>query len=303
MSGSAEAARYETLIRPLLRIPSRFRDFTVPEHDVQMRYGLDPETLAALRDVGLPVVSRDRAEFYEHADLHFAGLRLGTAHLYLYTIRLWARTLRDLARSGPGVLRVAVIPQLADRGCLSGHVQTPAGEVEATLRDGEPSASFDVELQLSWTLLPKAIRRHLVAEAELEFYDLRTLVEAAGGESTAAAAGITSCGLASLRLGRLLVEEGYRCRGSSGLLVAFPYSTEHAWLEVEVDGVWSAIDPVIVALMQRYGGLDPADWPVYRAVNGMLVRLGDGPQALVAAGRTRVPATFLTTSMGSDARA
>src|SRR5262249_43950152 len=66
--------------------------------------------------------------------------------------------------------------------------------------------------------------------------------------------------------------------------------------EVEVDGVWTPVDPLIIDLMRRWGGLDPAAWPHHRSPGAMLAPLVWDPltpHPLVSRVGHGVPTPFL----------
>jgi hypothetical protein len=98
----------------------------------------------------------------------------------------------------------------------------------------------------------------------------------------------------------LLVEEapalGVEARLAHGLLLAPPYSTPHNWAEVRTDDGWLSLDPLLIALLTRFAGLDAAAWPPQRSPGAILLRLSEPGTPLVVDAGSGAPleATFLT---------
>ena len=294
-----ESSDLDALLARLLRLPTTYRDFRVPEPAVRLQYGLDAALLHELRDRGLPFVERDGTRVYDHADLHFVGLRLEKARPYLTTIRAWRDTLLGLSSSERPRVKVTFVPQLDGTDRKPGLVRLPDREVETTLVHNEPAASGEFDLRSSWPPLPDELVRAVATVEELEFFDSRMLTDRPGGKDAAREAGLTSCGTTALILGQQFMDAGFRVRAASGLLLSVPYSTEHTWLEVEVDGTWTPVDPTIVRVMQRFAALDPTVWPAHRAIGAILLRVGIGRQAVLSSEDVRVPGTFMTSIVGA----
>jgi hypothetical protein len=289
-----ECAR--ALVQRLEAIPSRFRTFEVPESVIHGQYGMEPAALDALVSYGLPYVERDSVRFFEYADLHFLGVRLGTARMHLLGIRLWAGTLRRAAAKRLSAVRISYLPHLADfDGPTEATILLPEGPRRVQLVGNRPVAAFEASLRTDWPTIPDDVLEIVEPLANLDFYPLRSLAFEPGGREVALAAELTYCGTTAALVGASCAARGYRTRSSMGLIVGLPYSSTHIWIELDVDDVWTPVDPVVRELLCEFGGLERDEWPAERCLGGMLVRLGTAESWPVTAQGRKVGVTCLTT--------
>src|SRR5699024_6578453 len=75
---------------------------------------------------------------------------------------------------------------------------------------------------------------------------------------------------------------GLEARFSFGVIVARPYSAPHCWAEVRVDGRWWPVDPLLVRLLQGWGGIDPAAWDENDSPAPLFRRLADDNTIVVS---------------------
>jgi len=69
------------------------------------------------------------------------------------------------------------------------------------------------------------------------------------------------------------------------------------WAEVELGGQWVAVDPFLVGVLRRFGGLDETRWPPSRCPGAILVALAELPW-LEGAGVSPFPLYKLTYEPG-----
>ena len=292
-----DTADPDVLCTQLRRIPRVAGDYEFGAEEALTRFGLGESELAALRRAGLHGRSADGEFTYAGYDLHYVGLRLGLAQDVLAGVRLWRTSLERLTEAGGMRVRVTYVPKLpGESGPVEGRVVLPGRPGERVeLHHLAPAAEFTAELSADWPALPDEVAAAVAEVARNEF--CRLPERHFGDTELARRIGLTECWTGA----RLVVEGcrrlGRRARTAHGLMITLPFSSMHSWAEVEVDGVWTPVDPLIVDVMRRWGGLDPAAWPVHRSPGAMLVPLVWDPPApypLVSRDGRDVPATFLT---------
>jgi len=283
------------LVERLRRIPADARSFTLDARQAEAQFGLPEATLRELVALGLPSARTDEGVRFAHVDLHYVGVRLGTAEAYLWAVRRWAESLERLAGREHAHVTVAYVPQLADGAATEiGCVRLPTGEVRAVVMEhGRCAAEAQVALEARWPELPAQARR-IVDEVggALDF----CLVPAPlrGDVACARRTGLSDCYTAACLLVESLRAGGLAARLGSGILMSVPYASPHTWAEVGVDGRWVPVDPLMLHVMRDYGALDAGRWPLHRSLGPVLVRLGEDPVALAWTDRGHVEVSLMT---------
>jgi transglutaminase-like putative cysteine protease len=290
--------RVDELLATLHAVPEEAREYTFTDDAATMQFGLDGEALQRLVAEGLPCATVDGERRYDSADLHYVGLRLGVATVYLWTIRAWARALVRFAEQPATSVRFSYLTQLPDGSpAVDGTVRVPGGErVAVRFEHNTAAVQLEAQLRADWPALGEDVAELLRDVAAYEFYGLPTWLREQPDR------------VRELRMGeceattRVLLENcraaGVEARPAHGLLVALPYSLPHAWTEVRVEGTWVPVDPLIVATLWRFAGLDRDAWPLTRSTGAMLVRLGEAFEPLATTGETPVHTTILTSVVG-----
>ena len=279
------------LIERISRVPHSTREFTVSPDDAMRIFGIDGTALARLANAGLPyeIVGNERK--YDEADLHFVGLRLGTAEVALVAARLMAKTLVRLTGIGSARFRVAY----TYRGAAPGRaVVALPGDTSRELW-AEPHAELAVveaPTELNWPEVPPALSAVADAVGRLEWYRLRG--DLVGDPDFSYATDLTECLAAAEIVRRRCVAEGYEARASWGLALAAPRSIPHAWTEVHLDGVWRPLDPFLLTLLRDFGGLPPAEWPLSRSPGAILLRVSELPIPFLSVDGSCEPIEFST---------
>jgi len=278
-------------------IPRDAADYDFAAQDALTRFGLGEPELEPLRDAGLSGRSADGEPTYAPYDLHYIGLRRGLARDALTGITFWRTSLERLTGAGRTRIHITYVPKVPDAtGPVSGQVVLPGDPGHAVeLRHLAPAAEFTADQSATWPALPGEVAAVLDEVARIDFCLLPDRL--LGDTALAREIGLTDCWTGA----KLVVEEcrriSHRARIAHGLMLALPFSSSHTWAEVEVDGVWTPVDPLIVDLMRRHAGLDPAAWPHHRSPGAMLTPLvWDPPEPIPLVSREGrgVPATFVT---------
>lgn len=294
-SSAVEWANAAPLVERLRRIPSDCRAYACSEEDAAHRFGIDRAAGDALVSLGLPHMERDGVRHYEKGDLHYLGMRLGSAAGYRLATRMSARALERLDAAPRMQVRVQLVAP--DAAGATVELRLPGGSrTRAVARGDEPLAELELELATTRPRLSPALTEVLDRIGAFDFCLLPHRCR--DGTRVARDTGLAECSTAA----QMLIEDaealGHRVRRCEGLLVSLPYSTEHSWAEVEVDGAWEPFDPLLIGHLRRFGGLDPARLPAWWSFAGALIRFGvqEGPIAApigVSDGR-RVELTYLT---------
>lgn len=295
----AAGERIEGWIARLREIPDGERDFAVEREQAEREFGFDAAAADALIARGLPHARGDGEEPLLWAtDLQYLGLRLGCARVYQGVLNRWAGALTAFSARAETPVQIRC-SAYAPPGTTV-ELLAPDGErvrAEAGARGAAP-LGFQTTMRGDLAPLPSAVAQPLgELLADLASYDfawLRPPLEAD-------LAFVRRTRLANCRsTAGLLVEAapalGVEARLAHGLLLAPPYSTPHNWAEVRTDGGWVALDPLLLGLLARFAGLDPAAWPPARSPGAILLRLTELGTPLVTDAATGAPleATFLT---------
>jgi Transglutaminase-like superfamily len=295
MAGSEE--ELDGWIARLREIPDAERTFTVGPEQAEREFGFDRQAVRELIARGLPHADGDDGALLWVSDVQYLGLRLGCARVYQGVLNRWASALTSLsARSEtPVAIRCRAY---AEPGTVV-ELLAPGGErVRAEAHAGGAPLSFETTMRGRLPPLPAQLERtlgDLLADyASYDFCWLWPPLET--NLAWVRRTRIANCRAAA----GLLVEEasalGVEARLAYGLLLAPPYSTPHNWAEVRTDDGWVALDPLLIALLTRFAGLDATAWPPQRSPGAILLRLADAGTPLVvdAGSGTPLEATFLT---------
>lgn len=278
----------------LRKVPPEHREFTVEPSEAATQFGFDEALLAELAHMGLPCGMAGEVPRYDFADLHFLALRLGTAKVHLWAMRRWASTLTGFTAEPPRCVRIAYVTQLGQAVDMADCVvRLPGGRIEhRRARHNVAVAEVETTPLPTWPALPPQAVPIAEEIGRAEFYALRGLLRCQPW--AVRSMGVVECHSAA----RLLVDEltglGLAARLSHGLLLSLPCSTPHAWAEVECEGRWTPIDPLLISMLRRFGGLDAQAWPTTRSPGATLLRVGEPFLPLVSLDGEAVTTTFLT---------
>src|SRR5690349_4714956 len=87
-------------IAALRAIPPAARVYDVTPRRAELEFGITSAIAGLLSERGLPRSSFEGEARFSWADLHYIALRLGSARIYLRTMRSWARSVANAALCG-----------------------------------------------------------------------------------------------------------------------------------------------------------------------------------------------------------
>ncbi len=281
----------EDWIERLRLIPDAERSFDVDLHAAEQTFAIDPPTARELAARGLPCAHADAEPRFCETDLHYVGLRLGTAMTHRTAMRLWAGALTDAAACEQTHVEVRCSPYA--RPGTEVQVLVPPGEwVRAEVAPNRRAASFEVHTPGRWPPFDARLRDLLHDVAALDFCLMPGRLY--GSAAFARATRLADCGSAAFLLAEECARLGVEARTAFGLLLARPYATPHHWADIRVGETWVAADPLLLALLARTTELDAGAWPPERSPGSVLVRLAERQVPLVRdAGGAPLEASFL----------
>jgi hypothetical protein len=282
-----------TAVAKVLRVPDRYRRFTVHKSSVAQLYGISEESLDQLLSLGLPC----RGSRFDRLDLDNIGLALRLPCTRNKAMRWWSRSLiqsrvRPLADTvriqarcplpgHPGDCNFALAAELAD-ALIAREEQGPSAVwfkirislTASTWVFGSPfSDLFKRVLPLEFHLLPPPLAE-----------DLGFL----------ASTGLAECRLATVFLVSEAAELGLPVRAARGIFVANPYPVEHSWIECRVDdGRWVAADPFLLNAFLRWGIIGGPEWTTNCSSQSVMWQTGAPDGGLVT--HRGHPAPYLLT--------
>ena len=281
----------------LREIPDGDRTFTVAREQAEREFGFDAAAIDELIARGLPHADDGDGPLLWTSDLQYLGVWLGCARVYQGVLNRWASALTSLSARAETAVAIRC-RAYAPPGTTVELLTPGGGRVRTEAAAGGAPLGFETTMRGQLPRLPAELERtlaDLLADlASYEFCWLQPPLEA--DLAWVRRKRIANCRSAA----GLLVEEapalGVEARLAHGLLLAPPYSTPHNWAEVRTDGGWVSLDPLLLALLARFAGLDAADWPPQRSPGAILLRLADPGTPLVVDADSGAPleATFLT---------
>ena len=266
--------RAAELVGLVRRVPSRLRRFSATEAAARTRHRIDAGLLDRLIGHGLPVVAAGGLRLFDDYDLANISLHLGLTSVRRRALRSWAGALRAAPGSGRAIGYAPSCPAPGHTSPCRFGLLVPGGRRVGRAGGGDGVTSLHtltVRPRTAWPELPSAVAELLAEPSGLHFFLLPETLRWDLGFLRDS--GLADCGGAT----RLCVREGRRrgldVRFSFGLLVAKPYSTPHCWAEFRVDDVWVPVDPLLVSVLCRWGGLPAREWPPTRSPGALFTRL------------------------------
>jgi transglutaminase superfamily protein len=290
---AATAEQLDAWIERLRRVPAAARTFDVGAADAERIYGLDGPLLDALDAAGIPRAQRADGRRYAEVDLHYLGLRLGTARTHLRAMSVWTRALARAETAPATAVEIRyVMPPGAQLPDAVG-VRLPGGATRVVAPHGSSLATAGATLRGDWLTVGPAVRELLEELADLELCLLPFALR--GDTALVRRTRLSDCMTAA----QIVIEEcrarGIEARFAHGLLVAPPFASAHSWAEVRVEDAWTPVDPVIVEALKRFAGLDADAWPCSRSPGALFVRVCDERRPLVFDGPRWIQCSYVVT--------
>jgi hypothetical protein len=289
------------IVERVRRVPDRYRDYTVPTARAVRIFRTPESVLHELTGLGFPHDAAGGDIRYDRRDLEnlvlfraqpspqwtalgmlpdalAAGAREPVVR---HTVDVTARCPRP---GHPGGCDFAVAGWIADRPpvrsvrVLAPHhvrleLELPGGPARPVPLNPAGRALFDQVAALQFHHIPEELA------ADLAFL----------GQ-----AGLADCRSANAYLVARAADAGLPARLGVGLFVAPPFSHDHCWTELLVNGEWVPADPFFLAALARWGLTDRREWPIDRSPRGTYWRWpGDGAALLTHRGEA-VPVSLLT---------
>lgn len=288
MTLAAEAA--EPLIERLLALPAGFRRFTATSREAAIVFGLDDDDVRALVHAGLPCVGRGQDARFDPADLHFVGVRTGTAKAHLSAERLMARLLADVGACPSARFRVEYLPQLDDGGVPATVVLPDGGERSVTLEPRLPAAEIGLEPAAPDVTPPPAVADALESLRAYDWYQLPD--ELVGNVDRARETRLVECVTAAQLLAEELRMREVTAREAHGLALSIPFAAAHSWVEVELEGRWVGFSPLLIAILVEFGDLNADAWTRSSSPQQILLRFERGRAPVLTSAAGPVPTWF-----------
>jgi hypothetical protein len=201
-------------------IPPASRVYDVTPRRAEIEFGITSAIASLLVDRGLPRASFEGEARFSWSDLHYIALRLGSARLYLRTMRSWAHSVANAALCGSQIVGLRYRTYASPGATVD--VLLPEGRrVKAVIGSDQIVARLNVRMANFESAFPPSVQRVLhEAAAAFDFYILPPTL--AGDVEFACRAGLGGCLTAS----RLVVSEcqqrGIEARLAFGLVLAPP---------------------------------------------------------------------------------
>ncbi len=286
----------EEMVERLRRIPDKVRTYDCDARYAQLHLGLNAEHMQQIVGAGVPSVDVNGEAHFEYGDLYYIAMRLGVATTFLWAARQWARSLEIFAGRNETRVSIQYVTELAPPvGEIDGVVYLPDGkQLAMKLVNGRAATEVDVVMRGPWP--DPAPEANVVLEGldrQLTFYELPRKWQ--GDTALARQTGFSDC----VTSAHVIVEDcraiGVEARVNAGFFVSHPVSVTHGWAEVRTEGEWVPVDPLMLAVMRDFGGLDAAQWPPQRSIGPMVSPVAAMPEKVMSADGAAVDATLLTT--------
>jgi transglutaminase superfamily protein len=267
--------RWITAVRA---IPPAARVYDVTPRRAELEFGITSAVADLLTDRGLPRAAFDGEPRFSWNDLHYIALRLGSARIYLRTLRSWAHSLAEAAPTGSRMvwLRYRTYAHPGSRVVIGpDHI----------------AATLNVRMTNHDSAFPPGLQRTLHQAAALDFC---ILPESLSGDiDFARRTGLTDCATASRIVARECEQQGIEARMAFGLIVAPPLGTPHEWVEIRMGDVWVPADPLLLSVLGQFAGLDSTRWSCAHSPSVVLLRLADRNTPIVDAAGGSVETSFM----------
>ncbi|WP_304450695.1 transglutaminase domain-containing protein [Nocardiopsis sp. YSL2] len=262
----------EAVVDRVRQVPDRYREFRVTPDRAEWLHRLDRELLNELTDAGLPCRGSSRNRLYDHRDLSNISLALRLPTARYLAMRGWAGSLK--APLPEDRLHEVVITSRPPETAVEDPRFSPSDLLRSL-----PSFSELGNGQFRLTLTPDH-RESPVCDALLELTspvaDLYFHVlpdELREDLGFLRETGLADCKLAAKFVVDRAEASGMRARRAFGFFLAVPYSIDHAWAEIYVDGSWYGFDPHLLNALVELGLLSGGEWPMHRSIGPSTHRL------------------------------
>lgn len=259
-------------------VPDQHRVFDQDISMVLKVFGIRAPILSALLDLGFPHRSSGGQQYFDELDLANTSLALHLPSPRYLAMRRWPDVLRAVAENRAVRYDLEIVAECDSAApahqCdfrLPAEVQALGARADSTAR--KFILSREVGTSGRPGEAPPQLQRIF---GEVSGFHFHILPKALYGDlSFVAATSLADCELATRYLVGRAIEEGWEARRSFGLLLSSPYSLEHYWPEVRLDGVWTAFDPHLINSLVRWEVLAAAQVSNAQVLNSVFFRVAD----------------------------
>jgi hypothetical protein len=273
-----DAELLQGIVDRVRRVPEKYRDFNHDTSTAMRIYRIGGPLLSDLLDLGFPHRSSAGDRYFDRLDLDNASLALRLPSPRHLAMRRWPQIFRTVAGDRQVRYDVEVSAECGSPG--AGHqcdFRLPAAVLALEVDAGPTTRRFTLRRDVGATGRtvepPPELRRLFTEMNAFQFHVLPVALY--GDLSFLAETSLANCELASRYLSRRAVEEGWEARRSFGLLLSSPYSVDHFWAEIRLDGSWTAFDPFLITSLERWGVLAPSEVPTTLALNSAVIRIAE----------------------------
>ncbi|MFD9596424.1 hypothetical protein ACFWA9_27280 [Kitasatospora sp. NPDC059973] len=253
----------------ILRVPDGHRGFTVPQASLQKVYGVSGDLLEQLLDAGLPHGGTGEERRYDVLDLENVTVELELNSPNWMLMKTLGRAFDGELGRSRNEYRFRTTGRCPEPGHPGACDFAPSVMLDAASGSGEVTWESPVSFVRRITL---PAEEHWFGDTVLPlFTSVERLVFHLLPHDLSTDVGFArETGLADCRLaGHVLLDEaagtGVRIRGASGLIMSAPFPLQHMWVEIEVDGRWTAADPFFLRTLARWRIVDSRQWPAHRS--------------------------------------
>jgi hypothetical protein len=284
-------------ITALGAVPAAARVYDVTPRRAELEFGITSAIANLLSDRGLPRSSFDGEARFAWSDLHYIALRLGSARLYLRTMRSWAHSVANAAQCGSQTIGLRYRTYASPGATVD--VLLPEGRrVKAVIGPDQIVARLNLHMANCESVFPPSVQRVLHQAAAFDFYILPPTL--AGDLDFARRTGLCGCLTASRFVVSECWQRGIEARMAYGLVLAPPLGTPHQWAEIRLGDIWAPADPLLLSILRRFAGLDASRWPCTHSPSAVLLRLADRETPMVDSAGGPVRTSFVV-SVGEEA--
>ncbi len=284
-------------IAALGAVPPAARVYDVTPRRAELEFGINSAFAELLSERGLPRASFEGEARFAWSDLHYIALRLGSARLYLRTMRSWADSVASAAGRGSHVIGLRY-RTYASPGATVNVLLPDERRIQTVVGEDQIVARLSVQMANCASAFPASVERVLHQAASFDFYLLPPTL--AGDLDFARRTRLAGCMTASRFVVSECQQRGIEARMAYGLLLSPPLGTPHEWAEVRVGDDWAPADPLLLAILGRFAGLDASRWPCTHSPNAVLLRLATVKTAIVDSAGGPVETSFMV-SVGEQA--
>jgi hypothetical protein len=277
-------------IAALSAVPPAARVYDVTLRRAELEFGITSAIANLLSDRGLPRSSFDGEARFAWSDLHYIALRLGSARLYLRTMRSWAHFVANAAQCGSQMIGLHY-RTYASLGATVDVLLPEGRRVKAVIGPDQVVAKLNVRMANCESAFPPSVQRVLHQAAAFDFYMLPPALS--GDLAFARRTGLASCSTASRIVVSECQERGIEARMAFGLVLAPPLGTPHEWAEIRLGDTWTPADPLLLRILGRFAGLDGSRWPCTHSPSAVLLRLAAFRTPIVAGPGGPVETSFV----------